>query len=252
MRFTNTRLKVILCALSVCIVVAVVFLLKISSDVGTNTDSESEKGEVEVDTEEITEPITWSKDRENRPSHFGTYNYSKRGNVFISSTFETVFLYSEPSDVITIKVVESTGVLNKDVYEKFILKQDIVAEEFRQKGVIYATKEQMESMVCPEDIAIHLLYTTKITRDNGGPLDLDFLNLMEEERLMVSVEVSEGEKSYNYLVNEYQISDKEIIDVTYTFSVFRIHLCKDTIKLMLMDPKITSIFLLEDELIEVY
>lgn len=107
------------------------------------------------------EQVVWKK---GNISQYGEeFDYTKlvRGNVYIGDSLKVAFRnFLEEDTVFAVSVKEETGILKEEVYEKFIIPLG-VAEEYMERGVIFATREQIEEMHCPEDMLILLSHANK-------------------------------------------------------------------------------------------
>lgn len=129
------------CSIAACIC----FVLAISLIVGLN----NMVAPLNQDGEEL------SRETES-DNHHNSIDSIEFGTVKISDSLAAAFMNADSdNEIFAIKVQEVSGADKKEVYQQFILKQG-VEEDYLDKGIIYATKRQVQSFKCPDDMYIVL------------------------------------------------------------------------------------------------
>lgn len=198
------------------------------------------------------------------------------GVVKVSDSLAEAFANSDSeSDIFAIKVYEINGMDNIDVYQQFILKLG-VKETYLENGLVFATKKQVASFKCPTNMSIVLYLADKtekeiiIDRDNINKFDSDIflvtihleddiegvlqeiedyekiLSTEEYQMKRLSVIQENVENTINVVLNDYNITDDELIIKGKFMPYFRVELTRETIVKLLEDNRVGIIIMHEE------
>ena len=110
---------------------------------------------------------------------------AEKGSVIITDELQIMMERSDnEEDVFAILVEEMTGVTEEEVYSTFV-KPSGVEEEYMEKGIIYATAEQINSFVCPSELALVLYLYKEPYRE--VIVDEEYLKTAGDEKIKVHV-----------------------------------------------------------------
>ena len=110
---------------------------------------------------------------------------AEKGSVIITDELQIMMERSDnEEDVFAILVEEMTGGTEEEVYSTFV-KPSGVEEEYMEKGVIYATAEQINSFVCPSELALVLYLYKEPYRE--VIVDEEYLKTVGDEKIKVYV-----------------------------------------------------------------
>lgn len=199
-----------------------------------------------------------------------TESVMEKGTVKVSKFLYQALMKSDsPSEVFSVYVIEKTGAAKQDIYDSFISKAG-VEENFLQNRFIYVTREQIEELVCPKDMAFVLYHEAE--ESNHIRVDKRTIDIFDEESLNVIVyvndqaavnkaleEIKELENTMSPeeyqekrisaiaeavdsvvdpLIKEYNISEDELIAKGGLLGYFRAKLPKEKIREMLGDKRL--------------
>lgn len=113
-----------------------------------------------VNTTDIPQPgkIVWGSGFTDFEANEWMYyvGQARNGTVVISGNLKSEISKAENSGaVFAVLVTETRGASREKVYESFV-KPLNVDEEYMKSGVIFVTAEQIDSIVCPLDMAVVL------------------------------------------------------------------------------------------------
>lgn len=79
-----------------------------------------------------------------------------KGHIQFSANLTKAMAESDSNtDLFAIEVVELTGAANEEVYEQ-VIRPLRLTETYQENGIIFASREQIETMTCPDDMSIVL------------------------------------------------------------------------------------------------
>lgn len=110
---------------------------------------------------------------------------STKGSIILADELKTMMERSEsPADIFAVRVTDTTGASDEDIYNNFV-KPLGIDEEYIETGVIFATAEQINSFVCPSNLALVLYFAVKPYEDVW--INEEYLETAGSEKIKVNV-----------------------------------------------------------------
>lgn len=110
---------------------------------------------------------------------------SVKGSILLEDRLKAAMEKSDnAADVFAVQVTETSGAAEEDIYNAFV-KPLGVDEEYMKWGLIFATAEQIRSLVCPPEFAIVLRLSVKPWEDVF--IDEEYLKNAESGRIRVAI-----------------------------------------------------------------
>ena len=218
---------------------------------------------------------------------FEAIDYEKitGGMTVVAPSLKGAFEQYTDEDVVFAIFVEKVLGSHSEVYNSFI-KEAGVAEEYMEMGLIYATRQQVEKLSCDRNIAVVLHWANKseeqdvqVTIDNCESIlkehqevvvffvedEIEVQSIMqelfaaekylseEELRILRNAKFKElSEAIMKPVLEEYNISDADIIYKSNVLSYIRVILSKEQIVKMLEDERIGVVYMVGDTVVQPY
>lgn len=202
-KFTKDKaIKIAVAAVGLCIAVigAVILVKNIESKGGRTNAYTPQESEANVqqptsgkNAENITQEVETSVSQPQKVIWANSDDQiwkdyteqSAKGSIILADELKTVMERSEsPADIFAVRVTDTTGASEEDIYNTFV-KPLGIDEEYLETGNIYATAEQINSFVCPSNLALVLYFAVKPYEDVW--INEEYLESAGNEKIKVNV-----------------------------------------------------------------
>lgn len=197
--------------------------------------------------------VIWGKDSLGDMS-LDVFDHVSAGEIYISEGLSAAFARSsDDGDVFAVRVIEVTGATREEIYENFI-KTLALQEDYLSKGVIFATQQQVKTIVCPEKYGFVFSLASKT--EEPILITENYLQTTDEVRIPVVMyirstrvpekdllpDVQRIEAEYlavmKTIVAEYRIPDEQVKSFVPSQCAIYAELDKDTLLKLLKDDRI--------------
>lgn len=203
-----------------------------------------------------------------------THSAKENGTVKVTPfLYQAIIKSDDPNEVFKVNVIEKNASTRQEIYDAFASKTD-AGKDFLKSGFLYATKAQIEELVCPENMAIVLYHEEE--EDSYIYINKKTIDVFDEETLTVEVRLHDDQavnaalkeysdqgielsgKDRNDVIakavdsvlepffNDYNLSEEDLVYRYGLFAKFQAELSKGTIKELLADKRVAQIIMYKE------